>query len=160
MVIQSLFYCQAQPKPKLQLGAELVIISANPTTHPPNPPTHPPDKYEGAWIQLPIVNKSYLAQWVDLKTILKFNLNQNSTMPRPKTIAPARLSLAQLSSSLFWSIFGYFLRPCWTTFIFYSSFNSDIWLWLNLTSFFIFWDPNLLFLGSGYSSKLFWIHFI
>ena len=42
-------YCQAQPKPQLQLKlwAELVIISVNPATHPPNHPPTPPDKYEG-----------------------------------------------------------------------------------------------------------------
>ena len=35
MVIITNFNCQAQPKPQPKLGAELVLISNNPTTHPP-----------------------------------------------------------------------------------------------------------------------------
>ena len=35
----------------------------------------------------------------------------------------------------------------WTTFIFYSSFNSDFWLRLNFGAFFIFWVSNGLFMG-------------
>ena len=41
----------------------------------------------------------------------------------------------------------------WSTFIFYVSFNSDIWFWFNFGSFFTFWDSNGLFLGSMWGSK-------
>ena len=35
-------YCQAQPKPRPKLGAELVLISNNPATQlPTHPPIHP-----------------------------------------------------------------------------------------------------------------------
>ena len=44
-------------KLKLQLLAEMVIISTNPTTY---PPIHP-DKYEGDKIEQNIENKSFLS---------------------------------------------------------------------------------------------------
>ena len=66
-------YCQAQPKPRPKLGAELVLISNNPATH---PPIHP-EKYEGARIQIRPESKICLGQWVSLKDILKLNPNIN-----------------------------------------------------------------------------------
>ena len=52
---------------------------------------------------------------------------------------------------------GFKVSSCsWTTFIFYVSFNSDIWFWFNFGVILTFWGPNRLFLGSGKSSKLFW----
>ena len=40
-----------------------------------------------------------------------------------------------------------------TTFIFYVSFNSDIWFWLDFGSFLTFWWPKGLLLGSMWVSK-------
>ena len=40
----------------------------------------------------------------------------------------------------------------WTTYIFYSSSNSDFWFWLNFGVVFYFWGPNWLFFWSGYVS--------
>ena len=42
-----------------------------------------------------------------------------------------------------------------TTFIFYVSFNSDIWFRLYFGVIFAYWDPDGLFLGSRYFSKTF-----
>ena len=44
----------------------------------------------------------------------------------------------------------------WTTFIFFVSFNFDIWFWLNFGVIFYFLGPNGLFLALGKGSKKFW----
>ena len=44
----------------------------------------------------------------------------------------------------------------WTTFIFYSSFNSDFWFWLNTWVLFSFWVLMGYFWGRGSVQKLFW----
>ena len=50
---------------------------------------------------------------------------------------------------LFWG-----LTCSWTTFIFYVSFNSEIWFWLTFGGhFFIFGGPHGLFLGFGVGLK-------
>ena len=55
------------PQPQPQLGTDLAITPIYPST--------PPDKYEEARIQFGSKNKSCLAQWVNLKTILVLNSN-------------------------------------------------------------------------------------
>ena len=44
----------------------------------------------------------------------------------------------------------------WITFIFFVSFNFDIWFWLNFGVIFYFLGPNGLFLALGKGSKQFW----
>ena len=45
---------------------------------------------------------------------------------------------------------------CWISFIFYVSFNSDLWIWLNFGVLFTFFGPNGLFFGLELVRQLFW----
>ena len=60
-------------KQKLQLLAEMVIISTNPTTY----PTIHPDKYEGYKIEQNLENKSCLSIWLGPKNVF-------GPCPKPK----------------------------------------------------------------------------